>query len=176
MAPRAGASLGGRMGNFSVRQADGVFYLSGELDMAEVETFVCHTADALDGGGPVTLDLEGLTFMDSSGVHAIMGVAERCADRGLVLRLPRAEVAKVLKIVGMAQVPGIEIRADDRPEGGPGAWSAWEATRSTTLRLVQDAVDGAERAKTASLNARELIRLSAEARAERGRAASAEPA
>ena len=148
-----GLLSGGNMGNFAIRQEDGVFYLSGELDMAEVETFVGETAGALDGGGAVVLDLEGLTFMDSSGVHAITHLAELCAGRGLVLRLPRAEVAKVLKIVGMAEIPGIEIQGDDRPEDGPGAWSAREAGRSTMLRLAQDAIDDVERTTTGSVTA-----------------------
>ena len=49
-------------------------HLIGELDMATVAQL--KTAfETVSGNGPVTLDLAELTFIDSTGLHAIMEFA-----------------------------------------------------------------------------------------------------
>jgi anti-anti-sigma factor len=97
------------MGNFAVRRGDGVYYLLGEFDLAQAGTFAKETEPALSGPDTVVLDLGGLTFIDSSGIRAIILLARRCGRRGIVLRFPRGEVAKVFGIVRLGDVPGISI-------------------------------------------------------------------
>src|SRR5437867_294505 len=98
------------MSNFSVRQSDdGVFHLSGELDLAEVVTFFAQTEAALNRRDPVVLDLEGVTFVDSSGLHAIVILAEQCRGGGLVLRAPRPQVARVIDMLRLEELPGIRV-------------------------------------------------------------------
>jgi anti-anti-sigma factor len=92
-----------------MRAEGAIFYLAGEFDLAEVEMFAETTAARLDGQGPVILDLTELTFMDASGINSILKLAERVGGRGLVVRNPRGEVARVLGIVRLADVPGIDI-------------------------------------------------------------------
>src|SRR6476620_2004368 len=56
----------------TTRDACEVVRLSGELDMAHAPT-VAETLDALaDTERPVVVDLSELTFIDSSGIHAIL--------------------------------------------------------------------------------------------------------
>jgi anti-anti-sigma factor len=105
------------LGNLGVRQEDGTFYLSGEFDMAEVATFVEATEPALDGRHAVVLDLGGLTFIDSSGIRAIILLAKRCGRRGIALRSLRPEVARLIAIVRLGDVPGITVEGQaERPE------------------------------------------------------------
>lgn len=53
--------------------------------------------------GDVTLEIEGLTFIDSSGVRALVHAAESLEDGQLVLEQPTEAVRRVLEIVGIAE-------------------------------------------------------------------------
>jgi anti-anti-sigma factor len=59
--------------------------LSGELDLATVEQLDAALAPAVMEGGPVTLDVSKVTFMDSSALHSILKAAQSLGDRGCVL-------------------------------------------------------------------------------------------
>jgi anti-anti-sigma factor len=59
---------------FSAGERDGRLVLRGELDMATAPVFVAAVA-ALNGRG-CEIDLEGLAFLDSAGLHALL-VAKR---------------------------------------------------------------------------------------------------
>jgi anti-anti-sigma factor len=83
---------------FSVEERNGVrvIRLWGELDLA--------TADKLTEGlsnldGSAVLDLSELTFIDSSGISALVHQYNRRG--GLVLIGPRPNVARVLRIAGL---------------------------------------------------------------------------
>ena len=53
--------------------ADGrVLALSGELDLAGIEEFAQHLNDAQAAGGPLTIDLTELDFIDSSGLGILV--------------------------------------------------------------------------------------------------------
>jgi anti-sigma B factor antagonist len=81
-----------------------VLRLSGELDLgsaAELEAAIV----SICGSGPraVSLDLRGLIFIDSSGLHAIISARERCAQLGCDFRLipgPPA-VQRLFELTGM---------------------------------------------------------------------------
>jgi anti-anti-sigma factor len=85
----------------TVRFGDGVFYLSGEFDLAGFETFVRQTDVALEGRDPIVLDLEELTFIDSNGVEAIVSLADWVDERPVILRHPRGVVAQLLELVDL---------------------------------------------------------------------------
>lgn len=77
------------------------FVLSGELDMAATD-LVIEATGSLAGEGDVVFELAGLTFIDSSGLRAVLQVAERIPEGKLVLRAPTDAVQRVLDIVGLA--------------------------------------------------------------------------
>ncbi len=78
-----------------------VFSVSGEIDIATADRLRAHLVQWVDehaDDGPLVLDLSAVTFLDSSGVRAL--VAAHRADRrqALVLRDPSAPVRAVLDI------------------------------------------------------------------------------
>ena len=56
--------------------------LSGELDMLSASCLGDALADAAHGSMAVILDLSQLTFMDSSGLHAILTARNRLSEAG----------------------------------------------------------------------------------------------
>jgi len=60
-----------------------VLALYGELDLASAELFDSEFDSADIGGAPmVVLDLEGLQFVDSTGLRMILSAHERARERG----------------------------------------------------------------------------------------------
>jgi anti-anti-sigma factor len=63
----------------------GTISLSGEMDLATVEQLDAALGPAATEGGPVTLDVAKVTFMDSSALHSILKASQSLGDRGCVL-------------------------------------------------------------------------------------------
>ncbi len=82
--------------------------VAGELDLAAAPLLAAHH-DPLGAGecaGGVALDISGVTFLDSSGVALLIGVARRAEEEGWPLRItgtpPHAR--RVLEICGLLDV------------------------------------------------------------------------
>lgn len=85
------------------------FQLRGELDMGTAPIFKEEVIAVMPENGPITLDLSGLTFLDSSGIHAIHEAAN-ALDTGCVRLVGVHGAAElVIEMTGFAQTPGIEI-------------------------------------------------------------------
>jgi anti-anti-sigma factor len=97
------------VGRLAIRFEGSVCFLSGEFDMAELEDFEDATRAHFRGGETVFLDLSELRFMDSTGYHAIVRLAERLRCPRLVIRKPHHMVARVLELTHIERVPGIVI-------------------------------------------------------------------
>ena len=84
-------------------------HLIGELDMATV-TQLETAFEAVSGDGPVTLDLAQLTFIDSSGLYAIMEFARSRSGSGpLILASPTPTARRAIAIAGLDDQPGVEV-------------------------------------------------------------------
>lgn len=84
-----------------------VVLLTGELDVANVQRVEDELrAIAATDAEQIILDLSGLTFMDSSGVHLIARAAARCTINATRLRLRPGppHIQRVLALAG-AQTP-----------------------------------------------------------------------
>jgi anti-sigma B factor antagonist len=79
----------------------------GELDLAAKERFR-EVAESLERNGlrRVVLDLRGLTFIDSSGLRAIIDLWKRSQDDGFDLTIVRGgpSIARVFELVGLDDV------------------------------------------------------------------------
>lgn len=93
-------------------RAPGRFNLCGELDMATAPQLL----ELEDLSGPLLLDLRGLSFIDSSGVVALLRLHSRCQRDGcsFVIESCSRPVERVLRIVGL-----YEIFTEDGARPGP---------------------------------------------------------
>jgi anti-anti-sigma factor len=69
-------------------------------------------------GADLTLDLSALTFIDSTGVQALIRAAENLHERGrLILRSPGKNVLRVFDLMRIDTAPNVQISQRDLPEG-----------------------------------------------------------
>jgi anti-sigma B factor antagonist len=75
---------------------------SGELDLATVETLRA-ALDGVKGAGRLVLDLRGLSFIDSTGLHLLVALHERAQDDGFQLTLlaPAAPIDRAIRLCGL---------------------------------------------------------------------------
>ncbi len=76
---------------------------AGELDMTTMDRLTLALEEALDRHPlAVTIDMEEVGFIDSSGVGVLLGMRARVSKRGMKVTLrPGARVAKVLEALGV---------------------------------------------------------------------------
>jgi anti-anti-sigma factor len=98
------------MSNFEITPDGHGFIVSGELDMADASTFAIAFRDALPAGGPCTVDMRPLRFMDSSGIQTIVAAAKLAPDACIVLHGVHDEVQKVVELTGIDRVlPNLHV-------------------------------------------------------------------
>jgi anti-anti-sigma factor len=80
-----------------------VVRVDGELDMATAGPLVDAVAELPAGHEPVVLDLSNVSFLDSSGMRALLEVSDRAADGGRAIGLlhPSAAVTRLLDLVDL---------------------------------------------------------------------------
>jgi stage II sporulation protein AA (anti-sigma F factor antagonist) len=76
-----------------------VVRLAGALDMANASHLLLTLGPPLDK--PITLDLRGLTFLDSSGLACLIGLRNECPGGLRLIEGPRA-VHKIFEVTGTA--------------------------------------------------------------------------
>lgn len=76
----------------------------GEIDLASAPELERHLNDAI-GDGHVVIDLLGITFVDSTGLRALIMADERAREKGgrLTLVLAPGPVTKLFDITGVDQ-------------------------------------------------------------------------
>jgi anti-anti-sigma factor len=95
---------GADMPEFGI-SAQGVstFFLNGELDLATASLFETTVVEAVERGGPITLDMTAVSFVDSSGLRSIVRLVNALPSGCIILHGVREEVAKVIALVGLEQ-------------------------------------------------------------------------
>ena len=87
------------------------FRLDGELDMATADDLSQLLRIEVLECRPVVLDFSGVSFMDSSGLRALLEAAGQSEDGGSVVVLnPSAQVRRVFDISIPGGTPGLEVR------------------------------------------------------------------
>ena len=77
---------------------------AGEVDLTSADRLAAAVREAL-GQGPVLLDLEGVTFMDSSGIRVLDALLRDCAREDWDLRIGTAltpAVTQIFDLTGMS--------------------------------------------------------------------------
>jgi anti-sigma B factor antagonist len=101
--------------------------LRGELDLATIGEAEAALAELEreSGAATVVIDLRPLRFMDSSGLHFVLGADARARERDgrlVVVRGPEA----VDRLFHLAQLDG-RLTLVDNPDQGPGQREATDA-------------------------------------------------
>ena len=115
--------------------------LEGELDIATAPAFERLLNEAERDRWPtVVLDLRRLSFIDSSGIRALLGANDRIGRLGgrMVLRNASRDVRRTLTAIGVDSILELTEAVDDdgRPPGRP-------PQTPTSLSLVSDVDAGA---------------------------------
>ena len=93
---------------------DDAVILEGEIDLAVADEGLRTLLDAA-AAGTTTVDLSGVTFMDSSGLNMLLTVANTLNGSGpLVIRRPSPAVRRVLDLTLPNGAPGLVVADDDR--------------------------------------------------------------
>lgn len=95
-----------------ITATDDGYRLHGELDMATSGGLSELLRAAADGNAPVVLDFSGVSFMDSSGLRALLeGAALPNGSGPVVIVNPSRQVRRVLDISIPDGMPGLEVRS-----------------------------------------------------------------
>jgi anti-sigma B factor antagonist len=92
----------------------------GEIDLYTAPRLKEQVAELAAGGSPrVAVNLEGVEFMDSTGLGVLISGLKRCREAGgdLALVAPREPVRKVLSITGLDRVFPIHDSVEQATSG-----------------------------------------------------------
>lgn len=98
--------------------------LSGEADLLGAPTIESALTDAANDAVRITLDLRNLTFIDSSGLRALMRGHEQCVARGVELQVIRGpeNIQRLFELSGMNEILPFrapELVSDVSPSDDP---------------------------------------------------------
>lgn len=95
----------GELFEMAERQENGttVVALGGELDFATAGQVQARLAELRDAGAPTLLDLDGLTFMDSTGIRLVLTACEDAQRSSWRFRVTRGS-ERVRRVFEAAQV------------------------------------------------------------------------
>ena len=117
-APRCGSTASNRraklvdvagQSDLGITRTDEGWVVAGELDARTAPSLARVLSADPDGDGAWHLDVSGVTFIDSSGLGALVAVAREAAERGGSLRLdqPSTSVTRLLEITRMTEMFGV---------------------------------------------------------------------
>ena len=120
-----------------------VIVVSGEVDLSVTDRLWGCMAVAIAAGGPVVLDLQQVTFIDSSGLNLLGRAHHDLGDRPelVVVRRPSPQVSRVLEMSGVGAyvtvvpaggVSGSDDAASDGSGGSGGGTGRSEPGRPTS--------------------------------------------
>ena len=89
----------------------GSFRLLGELEVMNVDAVSRHLENELRAGNRLTLDLSGLTFIDSRGLAMLLQLSELANELDLIPLVLKTSgvVRRVMEVGFPAPIPGVEI-------------------------------------------------------------------
>lgn len=92
-----------------IHPLDGGFRLEGDLDLSNVGE-LAQELERVGVGDSLYLDCSGLRFIDSTGLHVIVGFAQRLEGRSrLTIRSPSKAFRRMLKEAGVERLPSLVI-------------------------------------------------------------------
>jgi anti-anti-sigma factor len=124
----------------ATRSRDGTFVLEGDIDLANAMSLLDLPVDP--DATRVVLDLGAVPFIDSTGLAAIVLLAERVGGE-LVLTRPTPHVRSVLEMMSLHDVQGIVVEPEPGPRATPHHTFPHDASApARARRLVEDIAAG----------------------------------
>jgi anti-anti-sigma factor len=124
-----------------LRYTASLYFLSGELDLASEDDLEGFLSDAMADGGPVTVDMSAVTFMDSTAIEVFLRILSTAPSGCLVLHGVKRSILRTMEIMGVDAISGLHVhpcverdpfpmgRALLGPEGSKEAIQALAETR-----------------------------------------------
>jgi anti-sigma B factor antagonist len=85
--------------------------LEGEIDVANATDLAEAIREACAGGSDVAIDMSGLSFIDSSGLHALhQAIASQDGAKLVLVDVP-ANILRIMGILGMDRLREISFRS-----------------------------------------------------------------
>jgi anti-anti-sigma factor len=109
---------------FAARDVHGdgvtVVELTGEIDVDTAPRMRAALDAALRTGVPVVIDMDGVTFMDSTGIAVLVSVNLRAIRIGtpVVLRAVPVRIRNLLGLLGLDEILTIEPAPDGQHQAG----------------------------------------------------------
>lgn len=102
----------GKNESIKVSLDDTVVVAEGDIDLAGGPLLDAAIL-RVESANPLVIDLEGVGFIDSSGLRSLLAASRRAEDRGtrVVLRRPSAGVLRLLTITGTTEQFDVEESA-----------------------------------------------------------------
>jgi anti-sigma B factor antagonist len=79
------------------------YRLVGELDLYSVDELSKGLKPKVAAGGDLRLDLSELTFLDSTGIRALLQLNAQLEDGSLILERPSPFARRVMGVVGVGE-------------------------------------------------------------------------
>jgi anti-sigma B factor antagonist len=100
--------------NIEARRTDDVLILDlhGELDLATAPSVRDAVAHSADGQAAILVDLQGLEFIDSTGVRLLLELNAQPVDPPIAFANPSETVARLLALTGLRDM----LRWRDGPD------------------------------------------------------------
>jgi anti-anti-sigma factor len=96
--------------------------ISGEIDIASASWLREALLLAIRSHGPaICVDLRGVTFLDCSGINALLATARRARLEGGRMRVIRPS-AQARRVIGLLGLQNVLTSADAQAETGTAAW------------------------------------------------------
>jgi anti-anti-sigma factor len=94
---------------FSARVDGSRIELQGQLDLATVADLEVAFSRVAAARGEITLDVSGLEFIDSQGVHAVVEFANERMDDVIAIEGASEQLRRSLDILGLSDVPNLRL-------------------------------------------------------------------
>jgi anti-sigma B factor antagonist len=91
-----------------------ILTLIGELDLASVGGVQQRLGELRDAGSPVILDLDQLTFMDSTGIRMLVSACQDADEHGWTFKVTRGS-GRVRHLLSVVQIADRLPYADGAP-------------------------------------------------------------
>jgi anti-sigma B factor antagonist len=91
-----------------------VVTVAGEIDIADAQDFTDELLGALDGGQDLAVDASGVSFIDSSGLGALLSALRRSGEVGRrFVVVPSSAVSRVMDLTGTLSAFTLATSLDD---------------------------------------------------------------